>query len=209
MCHSGSPMVQCSPVQPWWQSHLPSRQTPWSMQRGWQSLCSHSGPVQPSSHWHTPLMHDPWGPQSTTQTSVVRERKSHGDMLLLYREKEPFLLVLDSCIFVCWVDASATAEEYSNGCCEAVMPLNKVGKLSWTKQDESPHCSWMQHARRFHLKRFRGLLKQLLISVKVKNLLHFIASFCLDVSNIHDTWHFSSQSPINYFCSHLTNIHIE
>lgn len=67
-------MVQCSPVQPWWQSHLPSRQTPWSMQRGWQSLCSHSGPVQPSSHWHTPPMQDPWGPQSTTQTSVVREK---------------------------------------------------------------------------------------------------------------------------------------
>lgn len=69
-----SPMVQCSPVQPWWQSHLPSRQTPWSMQRGWQSLCSHSGPVQPSSHWHTPPMQDPWGPQSTTHTSVVREK---------------------------------------------------------------------------------------------------------------------------------------
>ena len=74
MCQRGSPMVQCSPVQPWWQSHLPSRQTPWSMQRGWQSLCSHSGPVQPSSHWHTPLMHEPWGPQSTTHTSVMKER---------------------------------------------------------------------------------------------------------------------------------------
>lgn len=94
--HHGSPIVQCSPVQPWWQSHLPSRQTPWSMQRGWQSLCSHSGPVQPSSQWHIPLMHEPWGPQSTTHTSVAKAKPSHTDnhivMQLLYCRKPTFFL---------------------------------------------------------------------------------------------------------------------
>lgn len=80
---------------------------------------------------------DAWSVGTTVHhTDLCGERKSHGDMLLLYREKAPFLLVLDLCIFVCWVDASATAEKYSNGCCKAAMPLNKVGKLSWTKQDE-------------------------------------------------------------------------
>ena len=75
-------MVQCSPVQPWWQSHLPSLHTPWSMQRGWQSLCRHSGPAQPSSQWHEPLRHTPWAPQSTTHSSeghmtrVLRSRNT-------------------------------------------------------------------------------------------------------------------------------------
>lgn len=94
VCDSCSPMVQCSPVQPWWQSHLPSRQIPWSMQRGWQSLCSHSAPVQPSSHWHMPLMQEPWGPQSTTQTSVTQDETGETWGFSVWREKKNSFTVL-------------------------------------------------------------------------------------------------------------------
>lgn len=145
MCHHGSPMVQCSPVQPWWQSHLPSRQTPWSMQRGWQSLCSHSGPVQPSSQWHTPLMQEPWGPQSTTHTSVAKQRAM--ETCSFCSLKSPFSpSLLDSCIFVCWIDASANAEKNALMFAKCELPQLKWANKFNCKQDiktvqeKSRHC---------------------------------------------------------------------
>lgn len=133
MRHCGSPMVQCSPVQPWWQSHLPSRQTPWSMQRGWQSLCSHSGPVQPSSHWHTPLMHDPWGPQSTTHTSVEKEKATETCRFCSVKKKKALffcITLVQFCILCrgichCW---KKQTKKSSDGCCKVLTLLAKVGQ---------------------------------------------------------------------------------
>lgn len=72
------PMVQCSPFHPGLHSHLPSRQVPCSVQRGWQARWSQAAPVQPSSQRHVPPTQAPWPPQSAAQISVGRWGEGRG-----------------------------------------------------------------------------------------------------------------------------------
>lgn len=74
-------MVQCSPFQPGLHSHLPSRQVPCSLQRGWHARWSQAVPIQPSSQRQVPPTQTPCPPQSAAQISVGEEttdRRGYG-----------------------------------------------------------------------------------------------------------------------------------